>query len=137
MWHSVHQAASKRTRTIPGARERVLMATMAFGQEGRREELRRGLITPDRSSSARGEKGRRIETSSGFDQPRTVSPLAALISKLTFLFFSFPSARAPHSPQPLPRHGCAARRGQGEVRMWVLLHARFRRDFLGGVSTRL
>ena len=62
MWHSVHQAASKRTRTIPGARERVLMAAMAFGQEGRREGLRRGLITLDSSSLACGEKGRRIVT---------------------------------------------------------------------------
>ena len=84
MWHSARQAASKRTRTIPRGRERVLVAVMAFGEEGRREGLCRGLITPDRSSSACGEKGRWIETSSGFDRPRTVSPSAALISKKKF-----------------------------------------------------
>ena len=140
MWRSARQAASKRTRTIPRARERVLMAAMAFGEEGRREELRRGLITPDRSSSARGEKGRRIETSSGFDRPRTVSPSAALISRLeicisaedSISFFLFPSARAPHSPQPLPRHGCAARCGWGEVRRRALSRVRFRRVFCRG-----
>ena len=126
MWRSARQAASKRTRTIPGAHERVLVAAMAFGEEGRWEGLRWGLITPDRSSSACREKRRRIETLSGFGQPWTVSPTAASIlnSDLTFLFscFLLPARLPLLSLCPamcVPQGAAGERCGRGSSRVFV------------------
>ena len=66
MWRSARQAASKRTRTIPGARERVLGGRHGLQIGGTPGGTSSGFDRPDSSSSACGEKGRRIISSSGF-----------------------------------------------------------------------